>query len=241
MRRRKPDPINQIANQPLDVTQGIPRGTKIETGKTNSTQDINSVHDRSINNINPFVLDVPLHSDLLFKPLTQQNANKISYDPNINLDFEENSPFQEGLMSEMFHGLDKLFFQNPKELGKVINKENLIHKFLPRQADTDKILKIIQRKVLRGTYLLVEIKEIQAGYLQSPYFKHLYQYLLQNKLPSSKEAIKKLEALSEKYVLLDSLLFRIYPEKETVVLAVPETWTDKIITLYHKNLFAGHQ
>ena len=79
------------------------------------------------------------------------------------------------------------------------------------------------------------------GYLYSPYFKDLYQYLLQNKLPSSKSAIKKLEALSEKYVLLDSLLFRVYPEKETVVLAIPEMCTDKITTLYHKSLFAGHQ
>ena len=54
-------------------------------------------------------------------------------------------------------------------------------------------------------------------------------------------AIKKLEALSEKYVLLDSLLFRIYPEKETTVLAIPETCTDKIITLYLKSLFTSHQ
>ena len=53
--------------------------------------------------------------------------------------------------------------------------------------------------------------------------------------------ILKLEALSEKYVLLDSLLFRICSEKETAVLAIPEMCTDKIITLYHKSLFAGHQ
>ena len=31
------------------------------------------------------------------------------------------------------------------------------------------------------------------------------------------------------------------PEKETAVLAVPETCADKIITLYHSSLFAGHQ
>ena len=79
------------------------------------------------------------------------------------------------------------------------------------------------------------------GYLHSPYFKDIYQYLLQNKLPSSKLAIKKLEALSEKYVLLNSLLFRIHLERETSVLAIPETCADKIITLYHKSLFAGHQ
>ena len=107
--------------------------------------------------------------------------------------------------------------------------------------DIDKILKIIQRKVLKGTHLPIEIKEIQAGYLCSPYFKDLYLYLLQNKLPSSKPAIRKIETLPERYVMLDSLLFRISSERETTVLAVPETCTDMIITLYHKSQFAGYQ
>ena len=49
------------------------------------------------------------------------------------------------------------------------------------------------------------------------------------------------EILSEKYILLDSLLFKVNPEKETAVLAVPETCIDKIITLCHSSLFAGHQ
>ena len=54
-------------------------------------------------------------------------------------------------------------------------------------------------------------------------------------------AIKKLEAFSERYILLDFLLFRIYPDKETAVLVIPEVCADKIITLCHKSLFAGHQ
>ena len=103
------------------------------------------------------------------------------------------------------------------------------------------MIEVIQRKVLKGTPLPVEIKEIQVGYLHSPYFKDLYQYLLQNRLPSSKSAIRKLETLSEKYILLDSLLFKISLKKETAVLAMPETSLDKIITLYQKCLFAGHQ
>ena len=61
------------------------------------------------------------------------------------------------------------------------------------------------------------------------------------KLPPLKSATRKLGALAERYILLDSLLFKISPEKETTVLAVPETCMDKIITLYHKSLFAGHQ
>ena len=79
--------------------------------------------------------------------------------------------------------------------------------------DIAKILEMIQRKVLKGTHLPIKIKEIQAGYLCSPCFKDLYLYLSQNKLPSSKPAIRKIEILAEKYILLDSLLFRISSEK----------------------------
>ena len=47
----------------------------------------------------------------------------------------------------------------------------------------------------------------------------------------------------DRYVLLDSLLFKINPTpgKEKALLAIPEVCVDKIITLYHESLFAGHQ
>ena len=66
------------------------------------------------------------------------------------------------------------------------------------------------------------IKDIQARYLVSSYFKDIYFYLAKNKLPSNKSTIKKIEALAEKYILLESLLFKIVssPERETVVLAI---------------------
>ena len=47
----------------------------------------------------------------------------------------ENSTFQEGIMSETFQRLGKSFFQNPKELGDLVDKENFIHKYLPKQTD----------------------------------------------------------------------------------------------------------
>ena len=63
----------------------------------------------------------------------KQNAQEINPNPNINFDFEENSPYQEGIMLETFQRPDKSFFQNPKELGDLINKENLVHKFCPNR------------------------------------------------------------------------------------------------------------
>ena len=128
-------------------------------------------------------------------------------------------------------------------MESLINRGRLVQKFIPKQADIDKLLKVIQRKVLKGTCLPVAMKEIQAGYLVSPYFKDIHLFLAQNKLPSTKTAIGNVEMLAEKYILLDSMLFKIVTtsEKETAVLAIPEVCTDKIITLYHSSLFAGHQ
>ena len=94
--------------------------------------------------------------------------------------------FKKASYLRLFKGQTNHFFQNPKELEDLIIKGNLIHKFLPKQTDIDKILQIIQRKVLKGTHLPVEVKDIQAGYLHSPYFKDIHQYLLQSKLLSSK-------------------------------------------------------
>ena len=127
LRRRKPEPDR--INQPSDVKRGIPGGSKIATGKTNSSQGTNGMHERAINSDKAFLPDVPLHLDLLHKPSSiQQNASKVSQInqiAGINLDFEENSPFQEGIISETIQRLDKSFLQNPKELKDLIDMGNL--------------------------------------------------------------------------------------------------------------------
>ena len=54
---------------------------------------------------------------------------------------------------------------------------------------------------------------------------------------------QNVENLSDRYVLLDSLLFKINPTpgKEKALLAILEVCAGKIITLYHASLFEGHQ
>ena len=171
----------------------------------------------------------------------RKDLSDIDMDRKIKL--KENSPHQEDIISETYERPDKSFIQEPPKVKDLIDTSKLIQKFLPKQTDINKILDIIKRKVLKGTHLPLTIKEIQARYLTSPYFKDLYLYLVQNKLPTKKSAIWKVESLAERFILLDSLLYKIVatPEKETVLLAVPEICADKIITLYHSSLFAGHQ
>ena len=50
-------------------------------------------------------------------PKNSQSSTSIEdINPNINFDFEENSPFQEGIMSEVFQRLDKSFFSRAKRI-----------------------------------------------------------------------------------------------------------------------------
>ena len=139
-KRKRPDPIYQAINKPSNFSQEIPGRTKIETRKTNSMPTTSyAVND------NPFMPDVPFHPDPLLGPkqaikqnLTpKQNSQNVQYiNPNINFDFKENSPFQEGIMSGTFQRLDKSFFRNPKELGDIIDKKNFIHRYIYQNKRT---------------------------------------------------------------------------------------------------------
>ena len=58
----------------------------------------------------------------------------------VRTDVEENSPFQESIISEIYERPDKSYFQEPTELKDLINTNNVIQQFLPKQTDIDKIL-----------------------------------------------------------------------------------------------------
>ena len=175
-------------------------------------------------------------------PLDSQK-DLLDNDLDRKVEIEENSPFQESIISEIYERPDTSYVQEPQELEDLIDTTKLIQKFLPKQTDIEKILDIIKKKVLKGTHLPLTIKEIQAGYLCSPYFKDLYLFLSQNKLPRKRSTIKKVETLAESFVLLDSLIFKLVMtlDKEAAVLTIPEICIDKIIALYHTSLFAGHR
>ena len=61
--------------------------------------------------------------------LVQKNIN-----PDINLDFEENLPFQECIISEAFQRFDKSVLQEPKELNDLVNTGSLIPKVFTKAS-----------------------------------------------------------------------------------------------------------
>ena len=98
--------------------------------------------------------DQPFYPDLIYRPpprppeklLPENPENKSVTKPKIDTEFEENSPHQEGIISEFYQRPNKSYLQQPKYLENLVNTGNSVQKFLPKKADIDKILKYFSVK-----------------------------------------------------------------------------------------------
>ena len=88
----------------------------------------------------------PLRPPDITDPLDSQK-DLLDNDLDRKVEIEENSPFQEGIISDIYERPDTSYVQEPQELNDLIDTTKLIQKFLPKQTDIDKILDIIKRKV----------------------------------------------------------------------------------------------
>ena len=96
---------------------------------------------------------VPSYPDLYIRPPprppdlkeNQGNLTGLDTDKDINTDFEENSPYQEGIISETYHRPDNVYVKEPPQLGDVLDTSKLVQKFLPKQTDIDKIFEVLWR------------------------------------------------------------------------------------------------
>ena len=109
---------------------------------------------------------IPICPDTIYRPppkpteipLQEIPRNLMDLDMDITMNFQENSPCQEGVISEIYQRPERAYFQETPELDSLVNTGKLVQKVLLKQTDIDKILKIIQRKVLNGIHLAVTVK-----------------------------------------------------------------------------------
>ena len=76
-------------------------------------------------------------------PKPPDNVLKKQEVESLKIEIEENLPFQENIISEVYERPDKSYFQEPTELKDLMDTNNIVQRFLPRQTDIDKILEVI--------------------------------------------------------------------------------------------------
>ena len=132
-------------------------------------------------------------------------------------------------------------FLDPGPLSSRIDASKLIHKFLPQQGEIDRLLKQIQRKVLRDTNLPGSLKDLRAAYLTSPHFRDVYIYLLQGRTPRNDRDAKRVKRDAKDFVVLDGLLFKIGETDDDILMCIPQSKAEILLEYYHSSLFGCHQ
>ena len=141
MKRRRLPLINQTITQTSELSKKIPRLSKIEKKvitHPNFTTPVQSVNSPSTGIITrmPMIKDIPIYPDPTYRSPpkltrvpTSEGPENIDISPEININFGENSPFQEGEISETYQRPNKTFFWEPWELENLVNIDNLVQKF----------------------------------------------------------------------------------------------------------------
>ena len=86
---------------------------------------------------------------------------------------------------------------------------SIIHKYIPRQTDIDKIVKNIETHVIHSLELPIKAQDLVKVYQQSTHFHDIYQYITDGKLPSSAKEQNCIRAKALKYFVINHFLFRI--------------------------------
>ena len=183
----------------------------------------------------PFLCPAPA-----MKKPKAMNEVDAEYDPLMDTD----SPYDDALVEIEYRRLVGDDFTIPPSLETQIEQGKLTKRDLPRQAEIDRVMRRINRKVLRNIHLPLTLRDLQAAYLQSPQFRGIYIYLAQNRMPKSRKDAKRIAIASQDYMLLDSLLFKIVPDKirdePNCVLCIPTSKVDILLDAYHSSLVGGH-
>ena len=146
--------INQLIVQSVENSQKIPQLPKLHMeviNKPNFTTPVQSIRNPSTEAINRKMMQkrskgIPFYPDPVYwpppKPLKipmSEFPGKMDINSELNTNFEENSPFQEGVISETYQKPDKsFFFHISQQFESLINTGRLVQKFLPKQADIEK-------------------------------------------------------------------------------------------------------
>ena len=99
------------------------------------------------------------------------------------LDPEEDKPLEEAMVEGSFRAPILEDFIIPPTLREETKGKTILAKNLPKQTDIDRLLSVLNRKILTRSRFPDGLKDLEAAYTHSAYFKDIYEYLRYNRVP----------------------------------------------------------
>ena len=205
---------------PLNWTSPLASSTPIKP-KLNEKQEFPSAH-------------LPRQADRSLAPQSEFHPT--------GLEADVETPFDE--VEAVYRKPVPKEFEVPPSLADQVDDQKVMHKFLPKQVDLEGVLKQVQNKLLRKTHFPTSMKDMEAAYLHSPFFRDIFLYLTQNKAPQERRSLARVNAKAYNYFVLDSLLFKLEPDSTGEVVAklcIPTSKVDMLLEHYHTSVLGGHQ
>ena len=225
--------------------------TQHDTVNTRSGED--TLTDRNLSANRSLGTDKPVNETTSAPNFRQPMANIPKLHPQQVLMPQENPfdiqsdliPYQEKEMEPVFKTPVLDDFLLPPVLGDQITDTTLMHRYLPRQSDIDRIMEQIKRKYLTKLQLPCSLRDMQAAYLNSPHFKDIYLAIGINKLPNTNRSVKKLETdlRNAVYMIHGGLLYKYIQNsagESEPVLCIPVSKIDVFLELFHSSILSGH-
>ena len=159
-------------------------------------------------------------------------------DPNMDI------PLHETSVEALFRSLDIQDFTLPQTLSQQLQGKTIMAQTMPRQAEIDRLIKQLNRKILTQTRFPSSLKDLEAAYCSSSAFKDVFQFLKYNKLPTNRKLSKQIQCTAQDYFVIGSILFRNIPQKHgesESVMCIPPSKIDCILDYYHSFIIGGHQ
>ena len=148
-------------------------------------------------------------------------------DPNMEI------PISETSVEAMFQPPDMKDFTLPPTLSQHLQGKTILAQTMPRQAEIDRLMKQLNRKILTQTRFPSSLKDLEAAYCSSSAFKDVFQFLKYNKLPGNKTLAKKIQSSAHDYFVIGSILFKYVTLKDgelDSVMCIPPSKMDIILT-----------
>ena len=160
------------------------------------------------------------------------------------LDSEEERPLEETMVERNFRSPVLDDFIITPTLSEETKAKTILAKNLPKQTDIDRVLAVLNRKILTRSRFPDGLKGLEAAYIHSTCFKDIYEYLSYHKLPSYLRKVQQIQVNANNHFLLGTLLLKLTPNKlgeMNPVLYVLPSKMDLVLGHYHSFLLGGHQ
>ena len=151
------------------------------------------------------------------------------YQPVIDLMPEEDQPSTTTNTPNFLLESAKPLFQNLPTSRDVVAKQ------LVKPDQIKEILKRLNKTILHDFHIPSSRKEFISSQMADPAFSKVYEYLDTGKLPPNKKDAKRIIRLSESYILIQKVLFRIVETNDTykTTLCVPQELLPYLLNIHH--------